>query len=159
MNGSSYLAPFREIRNPSSQKVVFIVTVDDPGMICSNARPDGKGLKMFSSTKGPIGPGKKTLTNVESSGFVVSIRSVRPSTPTVPTISALVTIIDEDIPFNVVTFTLLMSLPPVVVVEVVVPPPDDGDDDDDDSWMVCVAGPTSLRGAGIASVILKIWSA
>lgn len=143
MNGSWDLASLREIRNPSSQNVVLMTTVLEPGTARSRACPDGKGGRL-SLTRAPRGPGRSAVTAVESSGLVVSTRTFRPSTPTVPVISARVVIIEVAIPFSVATLTRLTSLPDV--------PPSD-------SSIVCVAGPTSLKGAGIESVMPKIWSA
>lgn len=80
---------------------------------------------------------------VESSGFVVSTRILRPSTPTDPTMSARVVIIDVAIPFNVATLTRETNFP--VTGDVL-----------GDNSIVCSAGPTSFMGAGIASVIPKI---
>lgn len=131
----------RLIRNPSSQYVVLTITSDDPGWICSKTAPDGNGgeLSLMMLANGP----NSADTNVDSSGFVVSIFSRIPSTLSIPTMVARVVMIDVAFPPSVATVTLETNFPVCAAVSNV---------------MVWYAGPTSLTGAGIESVIEYICS-
>ena len=132
---------FRLTRSVSSQKVVFMTTRDDPGAIRSRATPEGKDGRLPSTTEAS-GP-NNVLTMVDSSGCVVSICISSPSYPWVPIILARVVIMDVAIPFNVATLTRETKVPtPFSFISIF--------------W---IAGPTSLIGDGMASVIPKIWSA
>lgn len=115
-----------------------MITVDDPGTTCSRVCPEGKGGRL-SFSRDPRGP--RVFRTVDSSGLVVSMRMVKPSTPIAPVMSARVVMIDVAIPFRVATFTRLTNFP-VLLPSV--------------KEMVWYAGPVSLMGAGMASVIPKI---
>jgi hypothetical protein len=134
------------MRNPSSQYVVFIMTSDEPGATRSSASPDGKGGD-DEETSSPNSPSFDRI--VDSSGFVLVTLIRSASSPSAPRMAHRVVIIDVAIPPKVATFTRDTSVP----VTMLVPVPEDKL-----TSMVCVAGPTTFNGSGIASVMPNIWS-
>lgn len=129
------------MRSPSSQYVVLITTSDDPGATRSSASPDGNGGDE-ELTNSPNGPNFDNI--VDSSGFVLVTLIRRASSPSAPRTVHRVVMIDEAIPPSVATFTRETSVPVR------------NDPEDESTSMVCVAGPTTFNGAGIASVMPNI---
>lgn len=101
--------PYRDTRNPSSQKVVRKMTSDEPGRMASSVAPDGKA-GTFSLTTAPNGPSRVDKM-VDSSGLVVSTLTRIPSDPSGPMRVARVVITEVANPPNVATLTLDTSRP------------------------------------------------
>jgi len=133
------VSSFRVMRMSSSQYVVRITISDDPGATCSNVSPEGKG-GADSFNISPNGPSFFSI--VLSSGFVLSTFTLNPSNPSTDNTLHLVVIIEVANPPKVATLTRDTNVPVTGCEE--------------DMSIVCVAGPTSLIGGGIASVIPKI---
>lgn len=131
---------FLVTRNPSSQYVVLITISEDPGTTRSNASPLGNGGE-FELIISPNGPSFSSI--VLSSGLVVSTFNRSPSNPSAFVTSHRVVIIDVATPPNVATLTRETSVP--VTGRAL-----------ESISIVCVAGPTILIGAGMASVIPNI---
>ena len=131
---------FLVTRNPSSQYIVLITISDDPGTARSNASPLGKGgdEELIISPSGP-----SFCNIVESSGLVLSTFNLNPSNPSALRTVQRVVMMEVATPPRVATLTRDTSVPVTGRAA-------------ESMSMVCVAGPTILSGAGMASVMPKI---